>query len=467
MRRSFRSPASVMPLAVAACLGMSGTAPIAAEPASREAFAFAVELVKGTDADMRAVAIERLRDGLAGGAYTVELAAQVLPAVPPAVQPQLLSMLADRRDVAALPGIVPLAGSSDAAVAAAAIRGIASLGGGQEVPLLVERLTAEGPVRDAARAGLIAIQGPGVTPHLVAAAADIAVPVGNRAVILEVLAERRDKAALPTLLAAAVATDATLRAAAMRSLVKLAGPDQVPGMVAGFLAATPGSEQNDAERAVVIVCREGPTAKAAAAALLTVYRDADPAAQETLLALLARVGGNEVLALTDALLADPDATQRKRGLAALSRWPDAAVKDRLLGLLAKTTDEGERNMLIGTLIRIAPIPDNGLSDKEKLTLLERTMTLCTKDDDRRRALERASAIRTVETLRFVRPYLDDEPLAESAAKGVVELAHHQKLRDGHKTEFTAALERVLAVAKDPVTRERASRYQEGKTWERR
>ena len=95
------------------------------------------------------------------------------------------------------------------------------------------------------------------------------------------------------------------------------------------------------------------------------------------------------------------------------------------------------------------------------------MTLCTKDDDRRRALERASAIRTVETLRFVRPYLDDEPLAESAAKGVVELAHHQKLRDGHKTEFTAALERVLAVAKDPVTRERASRYQEGKTWERR
>ena len=65
------------------------------------------------------------------------------------------------------------------------------------------------------------------------------------------------------------------------------------------------------------------------------------------------------------------------------------------------------------------------------------------------------------------PSLDTPPLAESAAKGVVELAHQQKLRDANKPEFTAALDRVLAVAKDPVTRERAERYLQGKTWERR
>jgi HEAT repeat protein len=439
----------------------------ATEPASREAFSFAVELVKGADPDMRAVALERVRDGLAGEAYTRELAETVLPALPAAVQTQLLSALASRRDSAALPGIVPLAETADPAVAVAAIQAIAALGSEAEVPLLVGRLAADGPVGEAARRGLAAIQGPGLSAALVAAAADAEQPVPTRAAILEILAERRDRGAIPALLTAAVADEPALRAAAIRGLTALGGAAEVPGMVAGLLAAAPGRERNDAERAIVIVCRQSPEAAAAAAALLAAYRAASPADQETLLPVLARVGGAEVLGLVDALTADPDPAVRKRGLEALSRWPDATVTDRLLAILKQSSDERERNLAIGALIRIAPIPDNGLADADKLALLASTIPLCPSDADRRRVLERAAAIRTVETLRFVRPYLDEEPLAESAARGVVELAHHQKLRDANKAEFMAALDRVLAVAKDPVTRERATRYQEGKTWERR
>ncbi len=463
-----------MRLAVLACLGgcLAVQLPVAdgvtaAEPASREAFSFAVELVKGTDPDMRSVALERLRDGLTGESYSRELAEAVLPTVPAAVQTQLLSTLAGRRDSAALPGIMPLAEATDPAVAVAAIQAIAALGAEAEVPLLVERLAAVDPVGNAVRRGLTAIQGAGVSAALVAAAADAEQPVAARAAILEILADRRDRGAIPALLTAAVADEPTLRAAAMRSLTALGGAAEVPGMMAGLLAAAPGGERNEAERAIVIVCRQGPEAATAAAALLTAYQAASPADQETLLPVLARVGGAEVLALVDALAADPDPAVRKRGLEALARWPDAAVTDRLLKLLEQGRDEQERNLAIGALIRIAPIPDNGLADADKLALLASTIPLCPSDADRRRVLERAAAIRTVETLRFVRPYLDEEPLAESAAKGVVELAHHQKLRDANKAEFMAALERVLAVAKDPVTRERATRYREGKTWERR
>jgi HEAT repeat protein len=437
----------------------------AAEPASREAFSFAVELIKGADPDMRAVALERLRDGLSGEAYTRELAETVLPALPAAVQPQLLSALAGRRDSAALPGIMPLAEAADPTVAVAAIQAIAALGSEAEVMLLVGRLSAGGPVGEAARRGMAAIQGPGLSAALVRAAADAEQPVATRAAILEILAARRDRVAMPALLTAAVADEPALRAAAVRGLTALGGAAEVPGMVAGLLAAAPGGERNDVERAIVIVCRQGP--EAAAAALLTAYRAASPADQETLLPVLARIGGAEVLGLVDALAADLDPAVRKRGLEALSRWPDATVTDRLLAVLKQSTDERERNLAIGALIRIAPLPDNGLADADKLALLASTIPLCSSDADRRRVLERAAAIRTVETLRFVRPYLDEELLAESAAKGVVELAHHQKLRDANKAEFMAALDRVLAVAKDPVTRERARRYQEGKTWERR
>jgi HEAT repeat protein len=439
----------------------------AAEPASREAFSFALELVTGSDPDMRAVALERLRDGLKGEPYTRELAETVLPAAPPPVQAQLLSMLAGRRDAAALPGIVAVADAADRAVSVAAIQAIAALGDAAQVPLLIERLASGNSVGDAARRGLAAIQGAGVSAALVAAAADAEQPVATRGTILEILAERRDRKAIPTLLAAAVAEEPTLRAAAIRSLTALGGAAEVPGMVAGLLAAAPGEERNEAERAIVIVCRQSPEASEAAAALVAAYRAADPADRETLLPVLARVGGANVLAIIDALVADPDQTVRKRGLEALARWPDATVTDRLLELLTRPTDERERNLAIGALIRIAPIPDNGLADSEKLALLASTFQLCSNDADRRRVLERAAAIRTVETLRFMQPYLDEEPLAESAATGVVELAHHQKLRDANKAEFMAALARVLTVSKDPITRERATRYQEGKTWERR
>jgi len=439
----------------------------AAEPASREAFDFAVELVRGSDADMRAVALERLREELAGEAYTVELAEQVLPSLVPDGQVRLLATLAGRGDAAALPGIGTYLTAADPAVSAAAVRAIAQLGGGAQVPLLVARLAAPGPIRDAARDALVAIQAPDVSPRLMAAAGDAALPAASRADLFDILAQRRTRAAVPMLLTAAGADDAVLRAAAMQALAKLAGPADVGRMVAGFLAATAGGERSEAERAIMAVCVQGPEAKQASLALLDAYRASEASAQEQVLPLLARVGGPDVLVIVDALVADPEPARRRLGIAALSRWPDATVADRLLTLFETTADDDERRLLLGGLIRIAPVPNNGLNDAEKLALVGKTLSLCTTDDERRRLLERASAIRTVETLRFLLPLLDDSAVAECAAQGVVELAHHRSLRDGHKAEFTAALDRVLAVSKDPVTRDRADRYKQGKTWERR
>jgi hypothetical protein len=130
-------------------------------------------------------------------------------------------------------------------------------------------------------------------------------------------------------------------------------------------------------------------------------------------------------------------------------------------------DAKEKELLLGTLIRIAPLPDNKLKDAQKLDLLEKTMALCEKNDDRAKVLERANAIRTIETFRFVVPYLDDPALAEPACRSVVELAHHQKLRDAHKEEFAKALDKVLGTTKNDELVQRATRYKAGQTWERK
>jgi hypothetical protein len=306
-----------------------------------------------------------------------------------------------------------------------------------------------------------------VSPRLVTALADKDRSAAERVALVGILAERRESTTLPALVAAAVDADSAVRAAAMKALGTLGGPAEVPGMVAGLLAAQAGAERGDAERALVIVCTQNRDKEAAAAAFLSRFQAADPAAQEVLLPTLARVGGPAVMKIVNDLIASPEAPQRRLGLTALSRWPDATVKDRLLELIGEATNEEERKLLLGGLIRIAPLPDNTLDPAQKLALVEQTMKLCTRDEERGRLLERASAIRTVEALRYVLPYVDQPALAESACLSVVELAHHQKLRDGNKDEFLKALDKVLATTKNEEVIDRANRYKIGKTWERK
>jgi HEAT repeat protein len=445
-------------------LGTAASSGRAAD-AAPDAVALVVDLLGRDDVEFRAIALERVRLGLTGEAATSTLAA-LISKLPPPRQVELLGALAERGDKAALPAITAvLLASREPAVRVAAITALGMLGGGTEVAILKRSLTADEPEKSAARRGLTALRGTDAGRQLVEAAkfGDPAV----RPVYIDILADRRERAALADLVVAAVEPDANVRAAAMRTLARIGGPEQVAGMTQGVLKAAAGGERDAAERALVSICTQGAQKDAAAAAFLQAFQAAGDGDRETLLSPLGRIGGPAALAIVDGLIADTDPGKRKMGLVAITRWPDATVAPRLLDLLAKARDAAERDQVLGALIRIAPLPDNKLSDGQKLALLQKTMSLCEKQEDRARVLERANAIRIVETLRFVAPYLDDPQLAEAACKSVVELAHHQKLRDPNKAEFVKALDKVIATTKNTELVERANRYKEGKTWERK
>jgi hypothetical protein len=447
---------------VRAAVGAAGEAGKQVSPEMKQATAEVLALVAGDDADLRQVALERIRHGLRGERFTLEVAS-VLPRLAAAQQQDVLQALADRGDRAAVAAAgAAVAGSTDDGVRAAALALAGRLGGVDDVGTLVASLAGAGPAREAARRGLVEIRGPGVAEAIRAAAATG--PAAVRPAVIDVLAERRDRQAVPMLVTAAVADDPAARAAAMRALGVFGGAAEVPTMVASLVKAS-GDERAAAERALVAVCTAGREAGPATDALVGAYAAADAATRRAILPALARVGGPKVMLIVDAMLADP--ATRSQGLDALSKWPDATVKDRLLDLLGGTTDAKEKELVLATLIRIAPLPDNKLSDGQKLELLQKTMGLCERTEDKARVLERANAVRTIETFRFVLPYLDDPQLAEPACRSVVELAHHQKLRDAHKQEFTAALDKVLGLTKNDELRERATRYKAGQTWDRK
>ena len=452
-------------LALAAIAALSIGSRASADAPPQDALQMTVELLTRDDAAFRTIGLDRVRYGIRGEAATRQFAG-LLSKLAPARQIELSSALGDRGDAAALPTLVQLlGGTQDAEVRAAVLRAIGAVGGAAEVPVLTKSLAAADPEKAAAVRALTVIRGADATGQIAVAAAQG--DAATRATLIDVLADRRALTALPVLVAAAVDDDAKVRSAAMRALARCGGAEQIDGMIAGVLKAAAGGERDDAERAIVTICTQESTKERAAATFMEKYKAADDATQERLLPVLGRIGGTSALEIVDGLVAHADAAKRKLGLTTLTKWPDATVSQRLLDLLAKATDAGEREQLLGALIRIAPLPDNKLNDKEKLELLKKTMTLCERSEDRRKVLERANAIRTIETLRFVVPYLDDPDLAEPACKSVVELAHHRSLRDANKDEFTKALDKVLGTTKNEELVERAERYKQGQTWERK
>ncbi|MGD9648932.1 MAG: HEAT repeat domain-containing protein, partial [Pirellulales bacterium] len=395
---------------------------------------------------------------------TRQVAARV-PALAPAAQVGLHSALAERGDPVAKPAVLDLLHSTrDKEVRVAAIAALGSLGDIDDVAVLLSLLSSvEADDQAAARASLVRLRGEEV-PAAIAArlkSADAALS----AMLLDVLATRRAVGTVPAILEAATRDDPAVRSAAMKALGELATPEHLPGLVRGLLKAAPGGEREAAERCVVQVCSRVDDEQNRAKPLLAILESLSPAERVILLPTLGRVGGAASLPVVEAAIADPDSARHQAGLRALCNWPAASVAQRLIELWASETDVATRQMILSALIRVAPLPDQR-PDDERLALVKQVMEMCSRDEDRRLLLKRASAIRTIDTLRFLLPYLEQSDYAQQACESIVELAHHRGLREPNKQEFDRALDQVLAKSGDATVRERARRYKNGQTWVR-
>jgi hypothetical protein len=234
-------------------------------------------------------------------------------------------------------------------------------------------------------------------------------------------------------------------------------------MVKAILAAERGRERDTAEKAVMLVCHRIEDKARQAAPLLAAMKTLSDADRVAVLPTLGRVGGPSALSEAKTAMASSDSRLRAAGFRALCNWPNASVAPELVKIARTGKHPGDGTTALRSLIRIAPLPD-GRTDIEKLDLLKQAWPLCKRNDERLLILQRASAVRLPETLRFLVGYLDKPDYAQQACKSIVELAHHRSLREPNEDEFHQALERVKQTSKDPVVIERADRYQKGETW---
>jgi len=231
------------------------------------------------------------------------------------------------------------------------------------------------------------------------------------------------------------------------------------------LKAEPGTERVAAERAIALVSSRIEDPAKRAEPLLTAMKKLSATDYQTLLPTLGRVGGPAALKSVEAALASTDVNLAYTGLLALCNWPGASISDRLIQIATTDEQPAYRNLALKALIRVAPLPD-GRTDADRLALTLKVMGMCKSEAEKKLVVERVRAIRSVEALRFVVPYLDQPAFVPKACETIVELAHHRTLREPNKAEFHKALDRVIALSKDPVVLDRANRYKNDETWVR-
>jgi len=451
---------------VVGCLAVSFSAVAmtrAAEDAGDELIGMVLELLQDKDKDVRAVGLDQIRTEARGEAATKRFAAE-LPKLPTEAQVALVSALADRGDAAARPAVLSLLdGKRDEPVRVAALDALGRLGEPADLQILINALAANSKnERVAARASLVRLRGDAVPKAMIDAIPAAAVPI--RIALIEILTERRALETVPNILASAL-NDPPVRSAALASLSQLAGPEHVAGMLQVVLQAKKGAEREAAEKAVAQVCARIADGDKRADPLLAAMKEVSASEQIELLPALGRVGGPAAVEIIEMAIASGDVPRHDNGLRGICNWPDASMAVRLIELARSEPHPEHRQMALSALIRVAPLPDKR-SAGERLELLKTVLEMSTRDEDRKLVIRRARAIRTVETLRFVLPFVDEPAFAETACETVVELAHHRELRDANKPEFHAALDRVLRTSKDPTLIERATRYKKGQTWAR-
>lgn len=421
-----------------------------------------VELLRDKDKDVRSLAFEQVRTQAKGEAATRKFA-ELLPTLQPETQVGMLSALAARGDRAAVPAVRKLlVDNQEISVRVAAIAAIGFLGDQADISVLIEHLASgKDAEQKAARASLIRIPGEAASAAIVAQMQRG--PAAQRIALIDILTERHTGQS--ELLVAAVDDDPQIRTAAMIALGHIAGPEHIAAMVPGVLKAKPGSERAAAERALAAVCHRIADANEQAKPVLAAMKTLDAKDRIELMPTLGRVGGSTALASAEEAYRDADPAMHAAGLAALCNWPDGIVAARLLEL-ARTEEHPEHRMLARrALIRIAPL-DDARSDERRLDLLRTLIPMCSGDAEQNQVLERAKAVRTIQTLRFIASYLDEPRFAQQACVTVVELAHHSGLREPHKEEFHAVLDKVIATSKDATVIDRAQRYKKGQTWVR-
>jgi HEAT repeat protein len=373
---------------------------------------------------------------------------------PSDVQADILAMLGERGDAAALPFGRESLRSGDEAVRLAAIPAATRLGGEAVLPDLLSLLGSAGVEESAVlKTALLGYPGALVVPEAVRLLDSTPLPA--RAVLIDVLGEKGARDQTERIFGLCEDPEPAVRTASFAALGRLAGDAGLPRLVAMAEAAGKGDDRTGLQEAIVAVVRRNPDVDQRADILLDLLRAGAQAGKVVILEVLPKVGGTKPLRAVVEETGSPDPAVQSAAVKALAEWPEEAAADELARLASTTRDPEHFRSAVEGYVRL--LRRSRRPTAEKLAVLEGLLARPESEADRKVVLAGIAGVREPESLRLLAGYLDDPALRDVAAASLLDLASRQSGREpwlsGH--EAYSVLRRVEATLADASDRERA------------
>jgi HEAT repeat protein len=414
-----------------------------------------LDQLRGTDPVLAATALWVAQHDLPGAEVSAALAS-ALPGLPPENQLRLAGILGARLDSAALAAVMDLAsgtGNADRGLRLTALRSLprARAQATAVAPVLLASLTdpddeIAGAATDALRELPVGVADAELTAMLGTTQGR------SRLQVIQLLGARRVSSAVSTLLQATTDPDPAVRAAALRVLGDLAGPEYIPSLLDRLAGAVTAEDREAAEKALRGALGRAsvpePWAERLAAALPT----SQPDLKLSLLRLLHGLGGDTAFAAVREATADPAAEITSAAYRLLGEWKTPAAAAALLALAAATPTPAEQLLCLRGGIRLAGSKE--LSPEQRQVLCQQAAPLITRDDEKKLLLGVLGGMPTAAALAVAMPYLGEPAIRAEAVTAILAVAE-PLARGADAPKAVAALEQIVRVVPDSEQGRRA------------
>jgi len=434
--------------AVLFSVGLASFSAGEARAADSDAVDMIVELVSGSDNDMRMLALQQIREKVPGKDATMRFV-ELLGKLPPDVQVKLIDALGDRGDAAARPAILKMLNSKTEAIRAVAAGALSGVASPADIPVLAKvAATGSDPEKVAARRSLRQLRG-----HKMSAAMTEALKTADakpRAELIAALIDRNVTESLPVMLKSADDPDLAVRLAVLDALRAMPDEKHTAVVVKRLKAAKDKTERKKAAIALLATCRRGETK--CAEAVIDGFGGADAATRILLMRALSLAGGPKSLNEIVARLKDDDKGVSGEAVRVLAGWPDRGATVHLKELARDVKNLRNHILAIRGIVRLA---SPGKDRPADLATLSEAMKLATRKEEKVLVLGTLGTIPTVESLALVASGLDTPAIVEDA--GFVAVLIAEKISGGDKAQVRAVMQKVARTVKSKKTRDRAKK----------
>lgn len=415
-----------------------------------------LDVLKGEDQAMQSVAIEFIRRIPEA---RMDAVIAELPNLSVTSQAQLLSVLADRGDTAALPMVVMATKSRDESVRTAALRALGKLGDASTVAVLTRAAAkTSGAEQEAARQSLYRLRGPDIDETILGCI-NRAEP-GVKVELIHSIGQRRVDTAVETLLKTAQDSETKVQLESFKVLRIVAGPEHLPALIGLLIKIRSEAVRSEAERCVTGVAHKIPKRGRQADAVLAVLSSVKEAtARRSLLRVLGKIGigDDNALPVFSAALNGKDIEGKIVAIRALSGWPRSAAGPMAdLLKVARVSDEKKHRVLaLRGFIRLVGL-DSERPAEETVKMYREAMGLAEDVSEKRMMLSGLANVKSFSAMEMVAACLDDELLRGEAEAAVVKIGEAIRGRD-HPQQTKAILQKVFRSSKDDSLRKEAEK----------